>query len=254
MGSSRVQRVAEAFSDVADTFDDRVDPLVLADRLVGHCARLTDADTAGLTLISARGRLRTVAVGDGRAENLEAIQAQIGQGPGADSWRTGEIVRAPWLPVQAARWPHFTEVAEGLGILGAYALPVTVGRAPVGVLTLLVTGADGLPEGDLSLASSLAGVTAGAMLRWRAEPPRPSDILTRVQSVISSKASLETALGMLAAAGGLTIPEAAKALETYGRRGGLGPVVVARQLLQRRLAPEAVLAAVAAPPPGSAPR
>lgn len=252
VGSSGVQRVARAFRDVADTYDDRVDPLMLAGRLVDHCVRLTAADTVGLLLISARGRLRTVAVDEGRPGNLEVVQAQIEEGPGADSWRTGEIVRAPVLEAHAGNWPYFAALAADLGFGGAYAVPVSVGRAPVGVLVLLVAGGDGLVEDDLTLVSSLAVVAAGAMLRWRAEPPRPFDILTRVQSVISSKASLETALGMLAAAGGLSIPEAAQALETYSRRSGLPAPAAVQHLLQRRLTPDAVLTTVVSLPPGGA--
>lgn len=252
MGSSVSQRVARAFSDVADTYDDRVDPLMLAGRLVDHCVRLTAADTAGLALISARGRLRMVAVDEGRSGNLDVVQAQIEQGPTADSWRTGEIVRAPRLVEHTGSWPHFAALAAEHGIGGAYAVPVTVGRAPVGVLALLVAGTDGLTDDDLAVAASLAAVTAGSMLRWRAEPPRPSDILTRVQSVISSRVSLETALGMLAAAGGLSIPGAAKALEEYSRRGGLRTHAVVQDLLHRRLTPAAVLSTEPAPPPGGA--
>ena len=78
MGTSRVQRVAEAFISVADVLDADVDALVPAGRLVNHCTELTDADTAGLLLVDARGRLRTVASSDRRAEALDRLQARTG--------------------------------------------------------------------------------------------------------------------------------------------------------------------------------
>src|SRR5437868_1501084 len=92
MGMSRVQRVAEAFTSVADVLDSDVDALVLAGRLVNHCIDLTEADTAGLLLVNARGQLRTVASFDRRAEALDGLQARTGEGPGVDSWRTGQQV------------------------------------------------------------------------------------------------------------------------------------------------------------------
>jgi hypothetical protein len=121
---------------------------------------------------------------------------------------------------------------------------------PVGALNLLVSDTREIPAEDLTVAASLAGVAVGAMLRWRSEPLRPSDISTRIQSVISSKATLETAIGMLAASDDLTVPDAARALRNYARRNGTPPAVVAQQLLGRALAPQEVLGTTpVAPPP-----
>ena len=153
-------------------------------------------------------------------------------------------MRAPEVGALAGRWPRFTALAAAAGFQGAYAVPVRVREQPVGALNLLVGGPGGLSAGDLELASALAGVTAGAMMRWRSDPVRPSDILTRVQSVISAKASVETALGMLAAGGGLTIAEAERALREFGRRRGVRPVAVAQGLLHGAPTLDEVLAAV----------
>jgi hypothetical protein len=241
MGMSRVQRVAEAFISVADVFDADVDALVLAGRLVRHCVELTDADTAGLLLVDARGRLRTVASSDRRAEALGRLQARTGEGPGVDSLRSGEPVRAPRLDTRAERWPQYTGLAGDVGVHGVYALPLTVRDQPVGALNLLVSDAREISVEDLTVAASLAGVAVGAMLRWRPEPLRPSDISTRIQSVISSKAALETAIGMLAASDGLTVTDASRALRNYARRTGTPAVAVAQRLLGRTLAPQEVL-------------
>ena len=247
VGMADVQQVAEAFSSVADTFGAEVDPLALARRLVDHSVRLTAADAAGLMLVDARGRLRTVAVSDERAELWELFGAQAGEGPSTDCLRSGSPFRAPRLEEHVERWPRFTPLAAALDMRGAHAVPVRAGDGPVGVITLLLGGTGELPRTDLALVSSLADVTVGAMLRWRAEPQRRSDILTRVQSVISSKALVETATGMLAARDDLDIPGAARALAEYSARTGLRTSVVAQRLLSRALTPEEVLAAVSGP-------
>ncbi|SHM80349.1 hypothetical protein SAMN05216499_114133 [Actinacidiphila paucisporea] len=80
----------------------------------------------------------------------------------ARSRRTWRDPACPWVP-HADRWPHFAALATGLGVRGAYAfLPVTAGRAPVGVLTLLATEAGRFPADDLPLVSSPAAVTPGS--------------------------------------------------------------------------------------------
>ncbi|MYS24245.1 ANTAR domain-containing protein [Streptomyces sp. DvalAA-14] len=240
---NRLRLVTDAFVGVTETFGASVDPLVLAERLVGHCVRLTGAGAAGLMMITARGRLRTVAVSDERAEVLEMLQLQTGEGPCVDCWRTGAAVEAPDLPAQADRWPQFVILAREAGFRGAYAVPVQVHEQQVGALNLLVDAPGTLSADDIALVTALAGVAVTAMMQWRSDPARPSDILTRIQSVISAKASLETALGMLAAGGGLTIAEAARTLRDYSRRGGIRPAAAAQSLLSRDLGLDEVLAA-----------
>ncbi|WNI14288.1 GAF domain-containing protein [Actinacidiphila sp. ITFR-21] len=242
---SRLRHVAEAFVSLADTFGEQVDPLVLADRLVAHCVRLTGATAAGIMMVTARGRLRTVAVSDQRAELLEMLQLQTGEGPCVDCRRDGQVVAAPDLALSADRWPRFTVLARAAGFVGAYGIPVRIHGQVVGALNLLCAGAVPLTDDDLDVARAFAEVTATAMMQWRSDPARPQDILTRVQSVVAAKASVETAQGMLAAAGGLSLADALGALHAYSRQGGVRPTSAAQALLSRALTPEHILSAAA---------
>lgn len=226
---------------VTDTFDTRVDPLVLADRLVSHCVRLTGADSAGLMMVTARGRLRTVAVSDERGDVLEMLQVRTGEGPCVDCLRIRHTVEAPDLAAATGRWPRFTAAALDAGFRGAAAVPVRVQDQQVGSLNLLADATGTLTPDDLALLAALARVAATAMMQWQSDTARPSDILTRIQSVISAKTSLETALGMLAAGGGLTIPEAALALRRHALRTGIRPAEAAQALLGRTLSVQDVL-------------
>jgi transcriptional regulator with GAF, ATPase, and Fis domain len=239
--TSRMQQVAEAFTGVADAFSSDVDALVLAGRLVDHCVALTAADAAGLLLVDARGRLRSVSASDPRVLTLDRSQAQTGEGPGVHAWQIGEPFLAPRLGACAERWPRYTELAAEAGVRSVCALPVTVRDQPVGALNLLMNGTHDVSAEDLALAAALADVAVGAMLRWRADPLRPSDIATRVQAVISSTAVLETAVGMLVARHDVTVADAEWALEDYARRNGSRPAAVAQQLLERLLPPGDVL-------------
>jgi hypothetical protein len=239
---SRQQHVAEAFVSLADTFGSGVDPLVLVDRLVGHCVRLTGADAAGIMMVTARGSLRTMAVSDDRADLLEIFQLQTGEGPCVECLRQAQPVNAGDLAAHGDRWPGFVPPARAAGFHGAYALPVRVNEQTIGVLNLLCEAPGALTEDDLLLAGALADVTAIALMHWDVEPVRPQDVLTLVQAVISAKATLETAKGMLAAHGLLTPAEAGAALRAYSRRQGRRPSETAQELVHRALDPAAVVA------------
>lgn len=240
---SRQQMIAEAFVGVADGFGEGFDPLVVADRLLAACTALAGAEVAGLAMVNARGRLRTVAVSDDRVELLEVLQLQTGEGPCAECWQTGAQVEAPDIAREADRWPTFAAAAAGAGFSAAYGVPVRVAGRTVGALNLM--GRRPLDADELFLAASLAQVAAGTMTLWRSEPTRPSDILSRIQAVVAGKAMVETAVGMLAAAGSMSVHDAGRALRAYCRHTGRPPVETAHALVSRELAPHEVLAPAA---------
>ncbi|MFQ6855347.1 GAF and ANTAR domain-containing protein [Streptomyces sp. 35M1] len=234
------QKVAEAFVSLVDTLDETVDPSVLMHRLVTHSVTFTDAESAVLLMASARGGLRPMAMSND-GESLAAV-AQHGalDGPCPECRLTGRPVRAPDLSPDAERWPDFVPVALRAGFRSAHAQPVRVHRQTIGVLLLLREAAGPLDDDGLSLVEAFTDATAVALMQWRAAPVRDHDIMTRTQSLISAKATLETAKGMLSAHAGLTPAEAGEMLANYARERRLGPGSVARALVSRTLAPEAV--------------
>ncbi|MDK1475816.1 GAF domain-containing protein [Streptomyces sp. 549] len=237
---SREQSIAEAFVGLSDVFEEEVDPVVLLDRLVRECVRLTSVETAGVLMITARGELRTMAVSDERAELLELFQLTLRQGPCVDCWRTKEPVEAPDLSAQTERWPDFVALAAAEGLHGAYALPLRFRRQHVGALNLLTDGRTALTAEELRLMQALADVATAAVVRWNAEPLRAQDVLTRTQAAVSAKAAVEMASGMLAAHAESGIREGARALYAYSARQGQRPTQVARALVSRVLHPGAV--------------
>ncbi|MEU9136458.1 ANTAR domain-containing protein [Streptomyces sp. NPDC048404] len=138
-------------------------------------------------------------------------------------------------------WPVFVALAHAAGYVGAYAFPLRVRDQAVGVLNVLTTTTGTPTEQDTVLLQALADVAAVALVQWTAEPLRPTDIVTRIQATVSSKAATDTAAGMLAAAGSLTVQEAARALRRYSGIHQRRTTDVARALIHRELSPESVL-------------
>jgi hypothetical protein len=241
---NREQQIARAFVGLADSVAETVDPTVLFERLAADCVALTGAQAVAVLMAGARGRLRTMAVSDDRPELLKLVQFQAEEGPGAEAWRTGSPLDAPDLTARQERWPGFAPRAVSAGFRAAHALPLRVRRQTVGALTLLVTAAGGLPPDDLALAQAFADVTVVSVVRWHSDGDRPQDVLTQVQSAISSKAAVETAKGMLAAAGDLTVESAARLLRDYCELDRSRPADIAQALIRRTLSPERVIQAL----------
>jgi len=84
-------------------------------------------------------------------------------------------------------------------------VPVRLRQRPFGSLTLLRTRTGHLSDDDLHLAQALAGSAAPAFMHRSVEPAHSHDVVTRVQSAITAKATFDIAKGMVAVYAGAAI-------------------------------------------------
>jgi len=240
---TREEQLADAFVGLADTLADGFDPVILLDRLAGHCVGIVGADTVSVMMATVRGDLRTMSV-SARSNSAEPVQTQTREGPGRDCYRTRLPVDAAHLAGLDGRWPRFTAQAQEAGYGSAHALPLRVNDQTIGSVSLLLTAPDGLLPGDLRMAQALADVAAVALVHWSPAPARPVDILTHVQAAVAAKAAVEMAQGMLAEHGRLDPVHAMEALLAYSGLNGNRLTSTAQALVRRTLAPAVVLAAL----------
>ena len=239
----REQQLAEALVGLADSLADDIDPVVLVERLAWSCVDLTGADAVGVLVVSARGDLRPLAVTEDEAAFLEFFQLQADEGPCLDSFREGHRIDALDLADSDDRWPQVAPYAVRHGYRSLHALPLRVHRQTVGAVNLMLRRPGGLPPLDLGLAQALADVTAVALVNWRPERLRPSDVSNRVQAALAAKATVDMATGMLAESGDLTMTEARAALRGYADRYHRRLVDTAHAVVRRALPAPDVLAA-----------
>ncbi|MGW3202690.1 GAF and ANTAR domain-containing protein [Streptomyces sp. NPDC001135] len=237
----REQQLAEALVGLADSLADDMDPVVLVDRLAHYCIEITGTDAVGIMAVSGRGELRTLAVTEDDAGELEFFQLQADEGPCLDSFREGRRIDVPDLEGSRDRWPHVTPFALRRGYRSLHALPLRVHRQTVGAVNLLLRGPGGLMPLDVELAQALSDVTAVALVNWRPELVRATDVSNRVQAALAARATVDMATGMLAETGGLSLAEAHTALRAYadGHRRRL--LDTAHALVNRTLHPDTVL-------------
>ncbi|QNP75391.1 GAF and ANTAR domain-containing protein [Streptomyces roseirectus] len=232
---NRERQLAEAFVTLSDTYATEFDPLHLFHHLVHTCRDLLGIDAASVMIADARGVLRTMAATDDAAAFTELLYLQTGCGPCVDCYRTGEPVALPDDGAASARWPQHAEAMADAGYRALLSLPMRLHDHSLGVLTLLREDAERVGDDDAHLAQSLADLSALALMHWTAEPAPAGDIVTRVQSVIASKATLEIAKGMVAEYARTSIPAAARLLGAYAARHRVRLTDTAQALVNRTL-------------------
>ncbi|MGW4086590.1 GAF domain-containing protein [Streptomyces sp. NPDC004822] len=232
---NRERQLAQTFVALSDTYAAEFDPLRLFQRLVHACTDLLETDAAAVMIGDARGHLRTMATTDEEAAFIEVLQVQTGQGPCMECYRTAHPVSVPDIAVEYTRWPRLVGVMLETGYGSLQAVPMQLHDRPIGVLTLLRGSTGRLPENDVHLAQALADSATLGLMHWSTEPARSDDVITRVQSVIAAKATLDIARGMLAQHADVSVAEAARLLNTYVTRGRYRLTDTAHALVAREL-------------------
>jgi hypothetical protein len=238
---NREVQLAEELVGLAEPLAHTIDPVTLLDRPARHCVEIVGADTVGVMMATGRGELRTMTVTDDRDAVVELFLLQSEEGPCLDCYRENRSVAAADLGESTGRRPRLAPLATRCGYGAAHALPLHVRHQTIGALSLLLTTPGGLPDTELSLAQSLAEVAAVALVHRVPGRPRATDIHLRAQAAVDAKATIETATGMLAEHGGLTLAEARSVLHAHTALDGRRLLDIAQALVDRTLAPDAVL-------------
>ena len=142
-------------------------------RLCTGFAEALSVTGVGLMLIADGQHQGTLASSDDTVDVIEELQFGLGEGPSVDAYHNGAPVLEPNLNT-ATRWPAFTEAALGAGVQAVFALPMQVGAASIGALTLYRDRPGFLERDELADALLLADVATLAVLNMQAGTPMDS--------------------------------------------------------------------------------
>jgi hypothetical protein len=137
------------------------------------CTGFTEALSVtgvGLMLIADGHHQGTLAASDVTVDVIEELQFGLGEGPSVDAYHRGAPVLEPDLNT-TTRWPAFTGAALAAGVYAVFALPMQVGAAIVGALTLYRDRPGLLRQDELADALLLADVATLAVLNMQAGTP-----------------------------------------------------------------------------------
>ena len=229
--TSREQRLAATFVDLADTLVANFDVIDFLHTLATRSVELLDADAAGIMLADQRGGLRVMASSAEEARLLELYELQSNEGPCLDCYRSGRPVLQDDLVAMRASWPAFTEQLQALGFHSAQALPMRLRDETIGALNLFRLEPGRLNEADLKIGQAMAHVATVGLMQERAISA--SELLaTQLQTALTSRIQLEQAKGMLAQRTGLPMDQAFRLMRDYARSRGRRLGDVAAQIIE----------------------
>ena len=228
MEPRRILRLAEAFAAQPPG------PAPL--RLCAATLELVDAAGVGLSLGASDGLLdhglNTVWATDA-AQNGEALQFDLGEGPSHTAHRTGWPVQAPDLACDGS-WPAFSAAATGAGLRAVFAFPLRSGAISLGALTLYRHDAGELTSEEYSDAL-VASRFAVHLLTAQQAGRSPDELDAVLADSLSNSVEVHQASGIVSVQNGIPVSAALAVMRAHAFAQGSSLAEVARQIIHQRL-------------------
>jgi len=159
---SRIVAVAEAGAGGAPT----------PSGLCVACVEVLGVAGAGITLMDPSKAAAGYA-SDPATQRLEELQFGLGEGPTVEAYTAGTPVVEPDLAgIGPARWVGFCPAAVAAGVRSVFSLPLQVGAARVGTLTVYRAESGMLSDELTADMLVVAEMTTRLILSWQAEAPK----------------------------------------------------------------------------------
>jgi GAF domain-containing protein len=204
--SDRLGEFAELLSIGQSGVPDPAQLVRLATAAVPH------SECACLTVAGADEKLETVACTDENVARLDAVQFEIGEGPGIDVIERSDVFRVRDLDTDM-RWPSFGRRALDAGVRSVLGVRITfeaVGRA---VLTFYARRPDVFTDLDLEIATVF-----GSLIGIALQSERYREHAANLEIALESNRQIGTAIGILMARELLTADQAFDRLRDASQR------------------------------------
>ena len=219
--------------------DELVGTALALDRLCRDAARALPADGVAVSLMTDQGPSGIVAMLDSTSGVVEELQFILGEGPGWDAFETRASVLAPHLLGEGERrWPGYCVAVAAHGMRAAFAFPLSIGKARLGVLGIYRTEAGPLSDETLAVASTLADLATEILLDGQQEAGE-TGTPRGIDDVLESRFAVYQAQGMVMVQMGVPLPEAMARLRAYAYAEDRTLGAVARDVVARTLSLEA---------------
>jgi len=203
--------------------------------LCRECDLYLGADASSIALVMDHA-YSLVAASSNLAVVLDEEQFMLGEGPSFDGARsdvpvgTGDLGSDRW----ARRWPGFLGFAQRAEVQGAFAFPVRVGEARIGVMTAYRRGGGELSTQAYTDGLILASVAATLLLRAQAGT-EDGGLAQEFAQGVNDQANIQRAAGMVAEQLNLSVLTALVRIRATAYARGLPLNVIANQILSAEL-------------------
>jgi hypothetical protein len=204
-------------------------------RLCGAAVKAIPATGVGLSVMTDGGVRGLAAASDAASERIDELEFALGEGPCMEAFAS----RRPVLEADLAgggitRWPLYATAAHDQGVRAAFAFPLQIGAARLGVLDLHRSLPGPLSAEELASALSFADV-ATTMLLDSQEEAQPGAAADGLDEVLSYHYQLHQAQGMVMVQVGVSLAAALALLRAYAYSHDRHLDEVARDVVARTL-------------------
>jgi GAF domain-containing protein len=211
-------------------------------QLVTSLAATTTAGTLGsaVTVVDERGK-RSRAASDPTAEQADALQYDLDEGPCLTAWRSAELVRLDDTTTDG-RWPRWNEAVSRLGVRSVLSTPLLVGPESIGAMKVYSERPMNYGPHDERVMRLLAA-QAAILLANSQSLQEARQLGRQLTAALTTRDTIAQATGVLLAQGAASRQAAFATLAATARQSGRTVEAVA----------QALLAAVTTADDGSAP-
>jgi hypothetical protein len=204
-------------------------------RLCGAAVKAVPASGAGLSVMTDGGVRGIAAASDAASERIDELEFALGEGPCMDAFAARRPVLESDLDSGGkTRWPLYAAAAHNEGVRAAFAFPLQVGAARLGVLDLHRKLPGSLTAEELTRALSFADV-ATTMLLDAQEEAKPGSAADGLDEAMAYHFELHQAQGMVMVQLGVSLAAALALLRAYAYSNDRPLDEVARDVVTRRL-------------------
>jgi hypothetical protein len=175
------------------------------------------------------------AASDAASERIDELQFTLGEGPCMVAFTSRRPVLEPDLTAGGAlRWPIYAPAVRAEGVLAAFAFPLQVGAARLGVLDFYRQHSGTLSTDELAEALTFADV-ATTMLLDGQEKAAPGAAAAGLDEALEYRFELYQAQGMVMVQMDVSLVEALVVLRAYAFSHDRDLAEVARDVVTRGL-------------------
>jgi len=187
------------------------------------------ADGAGLTLIE-EDRADTIVKSAPFVREIDDIQYGLGEGPCISAAAQGEPMRSGSLGGDP-RWPRFGPRAGRLGVHSVLSLPLISADQVVGAMNVYAHAKDAF-DGRAEHLGQLYAVPAAIAVQNAQVLAQTQRLAGRLQSVLTNRAVIDQAIGILMSRSGESQDEAFSRLRLLSQREHVKVAVVAEGIVR----------------------
>lgn len=199
--------------------------------------RIERVDHVGITVIT-RGQVRSEAASSDLPVQVDAVQAELDEGPCLDALRDHETYRTGDLGHEVARWPTFgPRVARDLDVHSMLSFRMFVQDDTLGAFNFYSHEHDAFDDEVARAGSVFAAHASLALVR-----AREHDKVLNLEKALDSSRTIGAACGILMSQHHLTEEQAFAVLKTYSQNSNRKLRDVADDVVHTGVLPEQVRA------------